>query len=288
MEYGTDILNLLQSLELQRTQELKKFGMIVIFVLIVNILFFINFRSNFLLSLAGGFLVLVGSYYVINNSYKAQVQNTLIPKLIKKIDPNFTYSKDDKVDLDLINSFKFFAHKIEKGQSSGSIGIKTGKKSADFSFVTLESMRVDTEGTEHFTKRFEGLFLTLDDEGSYDQNYLIAPRKKETPTFEAGDYLNPPEMGLKLVGSIADGKVLYSQNAQSRLNSEIVQKVLNFCKDLKRESWIIFDKNIVYIFVENISGGFEASLFLSLMDQNFIGEYVRLTKAVKELLGIQI
>ncbi len=284
MEYSTDILNLLQSLELQRTQELKKFGMIAVFVLIINILFFINFRSNFLLSLAGGFLVLVGSYYVINNNYKAQVENTLIPKLIQKIDSNFSYTKDAKVDLDLINSFKFFAHKIEKGQSSGNISTKVDKKNADFSFVNLESMRVDTENGEHFTKRFEGLFLTFDDDNSYDQNYLIAPRKKEIPTFEAGDYLNPPNMGLKLVGSLSDDMVLYSQNAQSRLNDEIVQKVLNFGRDLKRQSWIIFDKNRVYIFVEDMSGGFEVSLFLSLMDQNFVGEYVKLTKAVKELL----
>ncbi len=284
MEYSTDILNLLQSLELQRTQELKKFGMIAVFVLIINILFFINFRSNFLLSLAGGFLVLVGSYYVINNNYKAQVENTLIPKLIQKIDSNFSYTKDAKVDLDLINSFKFFAHKIEKGQSSGNISTKVDKKNADFSFVNLESMRVDTENGEHFTKRFEGLFLTFDDDSSYDQNYLIAPRKKEIPTFEAGDYLNPPNMGLKLVGSLSDDMVLYSQNAQSRLNDEIVQKVLNFGRDLKRQSWIIFDKNRVYIFVEDMSGGFEVSLFLSLMDQNFVGEYVKLTKAVKELL----
>lgn len=284
MEYSTDILSLLQSLELQRAAELKKFGLIALFVLFVNILFFIKFRSNFLPSLLFGFIVLTGSYYVLNTKYKIQVQNTLIPKLIQKIDTDFSYHKDRDIDINLINRLKFFSHTIENKESDGTVSVDVGKRKASFSFVTLESAKTDTEEGRHYTKRFEGLFVELDLASSYDQIYLISPNSNKTPQFEAGDYINPPHMGLELVGALSDDMRLYSKDGKNLLKNDVVKRVLKFKENLKKDIWVIFEKDRAYILVEGISNRFEISLFSSLKTQNFVGQYIKLLKTIKELL----
>ncbi len=282
MEYSTDILSLLQSLELQRVAELKKFGIIALFVILVNILFFIKFRSNFVPSLLFGSIVLVGSYYLLNTKYKTNLQNTLIPKLIQKIDSDASYEKESSVDIDSLNGLKFFSHKIEKADSNGKVYLKKAGKKVSFSFVTLESMKIDTEEGEHFTKRFDGLIVKLDLGENYTQMHLLGDGEKRAE-FEAGDYLNPSKMGLKLVGSFADYQ-LYSEDGVSRLNTKVVEKILSLRKDIGKDLWAAFDKNGVFIFVDGLDDSFEVSLFQNLKLEDFVGQYVKLLKTFKVLI----
>ena len=282
MEYGTDILSLLQSFELQRVAWLKKFGLIALIVVLLNILFFIKFRSNFLPSLLFGFIILVGSYYILNTKYKKQLQNALIPKLIEKVDPNFRWEKDKKIDIELLNRLKIFSHKIETITSDGEVILQDAGKKVNLSFVILESMKIDTEEGEHFTKRFDGLIIELKLGKNYNQKYLLGEGEKRAE-FEAGDYINPPYMGLKFVGSFGDFS-LYSEDGESRLEDTIVQKLIEFKKENKKDFWAIFEKDRVYILVDDMHNTLEFSLFQTLETQNFILEYVKLLKNVKKLI----
>jgi hypothetical protein len=285
MEYSTDILSLLQSLELQRVAGLKKFALIALFalfVLFINILFFIKFRSNFVPSLLFGFIILVGSYYILNTKYKTNIQNILIPKLISKIDPDARYEKENSVDIDSLNGLKFFSHKIEKADSSGKVFLKEAGKNVSFSFVTLESMKTDTEEGEHFTKRFDGLIIKLDLGENYTGIHLLGDGEKKAE-FEAGDYLNPPHMGLKLVRNFTDYK-LYSEDGVSRLNAKVVEKILSLREDIGKDLWAVFDKNSVFIFVDGLDDSFEVSLFQNLKLEDFVGQYVKLLKTLRVLI----
>ncbi len=279
MEYSTDILSLLQSLELQRVAGLKKFALITLFVLFINILFFIKFRSNFVPSLLFGTIVLVGSYYALNTKYKTNIQNTLIPKLIQKIDPDAKYEKESSIDIDSLNGLKFFSHKIERSDSSGKVFLKK----ASLSFVTLESMKTDTEEGEHFTKRFDGLIIELKLGENYNQKYLLGKGEKRAE-FEAGDYINPPHMGLKFVGSFSDDFSLYSEDGENRLKNDIEDELIEFKRDIKKDFWAIFEKDRVYLLVDDISSSFELSLFKNLKIESFVLEYVQLLKSIKKLI----
>ncbi len=284
MEYSTEILSLLQSLELQRVATLEKFAMVAIFVFLINFLFFFKFNSNFLPILGLSFFVLVGSYYMLNTKYKTAVERDLLPKLVKGIDSDFNYLSDEHISLEDINSLKYFSHEIENLDSDGTIKVEKNEKSAGLSFITLESINVDTEEGEHETLRFDGAIVAVYFPNSFDQKYLLSSKNSKTPQFEAGDYLNPQKMGLKAVNAMAEDLILYSENGNSLLDNALIKKVLDFSADLKTKSWAIFSGNNVYIFVEGIKGGFDISLFKNLKEQYFVANYTHLLKRVKGLV----
>ncbi len=284
MEYSTEILSLLQSLELQRVATLEKFAMVAIFVFLINFLFFFKFNSNFLPILGLSFFVLVGSYYMLNTKYKTAVERDLLPKLVKGIDSDFNYLSDEHISLEDINSLKYFSHEIENLDSDGTIKVEKSGKSAGLSFITLESINVDTEEGEHETLRFDGAIVAVYFPNSFDQKYLLSSKNSKTPQFEAGDYLNPQKMGLKAVNAMAEDLILYSENGNSLLDNALIKKVLDFSADLKTKSWAIFSGNNVYIFVEGIKGGFDISLFKNLKEQYFVANYTHLLKRVKGLV----
>jgi hypothetical protein len=285
MNYTQDILNLMQELELQRVAELKKFGSIALVVLVVALLFFIKFRSNFLPILMLGFIVLIGSFYMLNSKYKQAVEGSLLPKLVKAIDPDFDYIGDKQISLEDINDLKYFSHKIENIHSNGIINIDKNSKNATLSFVKLESISIDTEEGEHQTERFNGAIVVVNLNFNIDQNYLLSEKGK-TVKFEAGEYLNAKNMGLKPVSAINDSLVLYSQNGNSTLDKDLIKKVMDFRDDLMTDSWTVFTKDHIYIFIEGLKGGFNISLLKSLKDQYFIANYSELLKRVKKLVAI--
>lgn len=284
MEYSTEILSLIQSLEVQRIATLEKFAMIAIVIFLINFLFFFKFNSNFLPVLGLSFFALIGSYFFLNTKYKTAVESDLLPKLVKAIDSDFNYLSDEHIKLADINSLKCFSHEIKNLDSDGTIKIEKNSKSAGLSFVTLESVNVDTEEGEHETNRFDGAVVVLNFENSFDQKYLLKAKKSKTPQFEAGDYLTTKNMGLKPVNAVSMELMLYSQSGNSSLDAEIVKKVLEFSADLKSASWAIFTGNRVYIFMEDIKGGFDISLFKNLKKQYFIANYTHLLKRVKGLI----
>jgi hypothetical protein len=281
---NTDILNLLNTLELERMVELKKFGSIALVVFAIFLLFFIKFRSNLLPILGLGFFVLVGSYYMINSKYKEQVQNYLLPKLVAQVDSDFKYEKDKKADIELINSLKFFSQKVEDEKSEGSVTLLKDGKSADISLVRLESVKVDTEEGRHYTPRFDGAFITLGLGESYDQTYLLSSTHSKTPEFEAGDYINPPHMGLKATGVKEGGLVLYSQSGTTTLSADSIQKMITLKDKLGKEIWAIYTKDRVYVLADGVAKGFEVSIFSSLKEQGYILEVAKLLEAVKSLV----
>ncbi len=284
MENSQEILSILNTLEMQRVAELKKFGIIALVVLSVNILFFIKFRSNFIPSLIISFIVLIGSYYFINTKYKNEVQTFLIPKILKEVDLDYKYAPNLKIDIDKFNDLKFFSHKLDESQSDGCVSLKVKNQTLHFWFVTLESAKIDTEEGRHGTTRFKGLFVELELTPRVNQKYLIGQKTARTPVFEAGDYLNPPHMGLKLVGTLDDDWLLYSQNGTSNLRNDFLEKLKIFKENLKVPMWVIFDKNRVYIFSQSVKGSFEVSLFSSLKNDSFVKNYIELLGELKKLL----
>lgn len=284
MEYSQDILSLLQSLELQRVAALEKFALIALFIFLINFVSFFKFNLNFLPVLGLSFFVLVGSFYMLNTKYQTTVERDLIPKLVKGIDPNFSYIRDKHIDLEDINSLKYFSHNIDNIDSDGTIQVDLNGKSAALSFVILESINVDTEEGEHETKRFDGAIILLDLATSYDQKYLLNAEKSKIVDFEAGDYINHEKMGLKPVKVLDDNFMLYSENGNSLLDESLIKKVLEFRANLKADSWVVFSGNHGYIFVDGIKGGFEFSLLKSLKEQYFVGNYTHLLKRVKSLI----
>ena len=284
MENTQEILSVLNTLELQRVAELKKFGIIALVVLFVNLLFFIKFRSNFLPSLGLGFIVLVGSYYFINTKYKNQVQTSLIPKMLKEVDSDYKYNSNIKINLNKLNDLKFFSHKLDESQSEARVSLMSNNQTLNFWFLTLESAKIDGDEGRHGTKRFEGLFVELELSNGVNQKYLIGQKTERTPVFEAGDYLNPPHMGLKLVGTLSDDWLLYSENGTSNLRNDFLEKLKLFKEKLKVPMWVIFDKNRVYILSQSVKGNFEISLFSSLKNDSFVKNYVELLGDFKKLL----
>lgn len=282
--YNQEILSLIHSLELQRAFDLKKFSFIIVAVLALNILFFLKFRSSFLLSLGLGFIIIAGSFYMINSDYKNKVQSKLLPKLFQAADPDFSYQEDQKVNIDLINDLRFFSHTIENQEDDGMIILDGEKKSSQLSFVKLESVKVDTEEGKHFTKRFEGVFIEVDFNTLFDQRYLIGTNGVSTPPFDAGDYLNPPHMGLKIVQALAPDFILYSPSGTAALPKDIVSKLLIFKKRLGKKIWVIFEKDRAYILVDGIKRAFKISIFHSLKGQEFIAQYLSLLNTVKKLV----
>jgi hypothetical protein len=284
MEYSTEIVSLLQNLELQRVATLEKFAIVAIIVFLINFLFFFKFNSNFLPVLGISFFVLVGSYFMLNTKYKTAVESDLLPKLVKGIDSEFNYLSDEHISIEDINSLKYFSHKIKNLDSDGTIKVEKNSKSAGLSFVTLESISTDTEEGEHETTRFDGAVVVLNLPNSFDQKYLLGAKKSKTVDFEAGDYLNTKNMGLKPVNAVAEDFMLYSENGNSSLDASLVKKVLEFRADLKSDSWAIFSGNHGYIFVDGIKGGFDISLLKSLKEQYFVANYTQLLKRVKGLI----
>ncbi len=285
MEYGTDILNLLESLELQRIEELKKFSIIAVFILIVNILFFIKFRSAFFITLVAGILVLAGSYYLINSSYKSRVENTLIPKLIQKIDSDFSYKRDEKIDLNLINSFKFFSHKIDKEIGSGVFVLNSQGRYLKIWLTKFQSIKIDTEEGEHPTDRFNGAYLVLDMPYSVDQRYLLTKDRYKIDIFEAGDYLNRANMELTLVGTLDGDWSLFSEDGDSNLRDDIFNKLRLFSQGVDRELSAIFSKDKLYIFIDNMDIELNISIFNPIFNSSFVRGYNRLFKEAKELIN---
>ena len=281
---NNNILNLLNTLEIERLVELKKFGSIALVVFAIFLLFFIKFRSNLLPILGLGFFVLIGSYYMINTKYREQVQNYLLPKLVSEVDSDFKYKKDKKADIELLNSLKFFSQKIEDKNHEGTVSLKKDDKSVDISLVRLESVKVDTEEGRHYTPRFDGAFIVFDLGERYDQTYLLSSTHSKTPEFEAGDYINPPHMGLKATGVKEGGLVLYSQSGESALSKESMQKMIALKDELGKEIWVIFFKDSVYVLADDVAKGFEVSLFSSLKEQGYISEVAKLLEAVKGLI----
>lgn len=284
MEYSTEILSLIQSLELQRIAILENFAMIAIVIFLINFLFFFKFNSNFLPVLGLSFFALIGSYFFLNTKYKTAVESDLLPKLVKGIDSDFNYLGNEHINLADINSLKYFSHEIENIMSDGTIKVEKNSKSAGLSFVTLESVNIDTEEGEHETDRFDGAVVVLNLPSSFDQKYLLSTKKTKTPQFEAGDYLNPKKMGLKAVNAVSEDFMLYSESGASSLDADIIKKVLAFRENLKTDNWAIFTGNRGYIFVDGIKGSFDISLFKNLKDQYFIANYTHLLKRVKGLI----
>ncbi len=279
MEYSQEILSLIQNLELQRLAEVRKFVTIGAIIFALAFLFFIKFRSLLLPFLMLSFFVLAGSFYYLNNNFKKSVESTLLPKLIKAIDKDFDYSPNASIDKSQINEFKYFSHNIDDMQSSGTISIKDAK----LSFINLNSVKVDTEEGEHESKRFDGAVLVVDNIKN-DQTYLLVKNDNQNSKFEAGDVLNPKNMGLKHVKTLQNGYELFSNDGSSTLSDEMVAKVDEFTRDLELPSFAIFSKDKLYVFVDGMRGGFDMMLFRSLKESYFIGNYSELLKRVKKVI----
>jgi hypothetical protein len=280
MEYSQELLTLIQSLELQRVAELKKFGAIAFIVLIINLIFFMKFRSNFLISLGLGFFVLVGSYYAINSTYKDKVQTLLLPKMINSIDPDFKYEKKSSITKETINSWKLFSHEIDELYNSGTVS----SDGISFSFIALESSNTDTEEGRHESRRFDGVIVYKDLKNAVDQSYLISAKKVATTEFEAGDFINASHMGLKKVKDLSDTRVLYSQSGTSTLDDDMIKKIELFTQGIKRENFVVFKATNLYILVDGINENYSISLIHSLESQGIIQGYVGLIKEVQKLL----
>ncbi|MCH9814555.1 MAG: hypothetical protein K0U47_11515 [Epsilonproteobacteria bacterium] len=284
MEYTQDIVALIHTLELQRASELKRFGFITLFIVLVNIFFFFKFRTNFLLTVGLGVIVLIVSFYLINNRYTNEVNHTLLPQLVKHADIDLIYDADYQVDVEILNHIKLFSHKIENRESSGAIKYQLDEKSISCAFVTLESVKIDTEEGEHFTKRFEGLLLEVDFALSFDQTYLISSQNGKLSQFEAGEYLNPSHMGLEVVSILKDDWTLYSKDAQNHLPSVLLEKLIVLKERLGREVWVVFESNRAYVLIDGITKQYNISLFHTMKGENFIDRYLLLFNAIKGLI----
>jgi hypothetical protein len=280
MQYSQEILSLIQNLELQRLAEVRKFGSIALVVVALAFLIFFKFRSSFLPYLLVGFIVLIGSFYMLNSNYMKSVKSSLLPKLVKAIDKDFDYSPDVSIDVSRVNDLKYFSHNIGDIESSGTISIEDAK----LSFVKLNSVKVDTEEGEHESLKFDGAVLVVDGVKS-DQNYLIVKNSNQNREFEAGDNLNVKNMDLKPVKALKDGFKLLSADGKSTLNEDMIEKVIEFTHDLEMQSFAIFSKDKLYIFVDGMQGGFDMSLFKSLKESYFIGNYSELLKRVKKVIA---
>jgi len=280
MQYSQEILSLIQNLEFQRLAEVRKFAAVGAVVVALTFLFFIKFRSLLLPFLIVSFFVLAGSFYFLNTNFKKSVESSLLPMLVKAIDKDFEYSSKSSVNSSELNELKYFSHQIENIDSSGTISIEDAK----LSFINLNSIKVDTEEGEHPTSRFEGAVLVVDGVKS-DQTYLIVKNSNQNREFEAGEYVNTKNMGLKPAMALKDGYKLLSNDGNSTLSQELIDKVINFTAGLELQSFAILTNGKFYIFVDGMKGGFDISIFKNLKESYFIGNYSELLKRVKKVIA---
>jgi hypothetical protein len=279
MNYTPELLSLFQFLELERIAELKKFGSIAIVVIAIVLFVFLKFRSNLLISLAFGFIILVVSHYIVTTNYTKKIQSVLMPKIIKSIDSDFKYLKDSSIELNTINSWKLFSHELDASYSSGSVV----SKDVSFSFLELESSTIDTEEGRHERKRFDGIIIELKDQKPFDQRYLISAKKIATDSFEAGDFINKSHMGLKLVQELPNDLALFSQDGKSMIDNSLLEKLQKFQNNIKKEIVAICENSKVYILVDGINDNYTASLFKPLQKQGIVQGYAMLIGDIKEL-----
>ncbi len=279
MEYSGELLSLLQSLELQRINELKKIAFIFSIIILIGILFFIKFRSNFLIFLVLGFVILLGNYYILNENYKDRVKTVLLPNIIDNIDPDFSYRKATILNKKTINNWKLFSHQIDELYQNGSISSSL----VSFSFMKLESANIDTEEGRHESKRFDGVIVKIDLKNGVDQSYLISTKNRATPEFEGGDFLNSAHMGLKLSKDLSEKRALYSEDGICSISDEILEKIEKFTVAIQKDNFVVFDKNTLYILVDGISENYTISLMSSIKSQGIIKSYATMIYEVKKL-----
>jgi len=279
----------LQELEKERkklkNKVLKYGGLLTLITLIVS--FYIvsnNLSLDLLLFLGfGSFAVGTGLYKWFIKDYTSDFKYKVIEPLIKEIDSSLTYTPKMHIPERYFKTSQLFTSSPDRVSGNDYVRGKIDGIQIEFSDFHAEKKHKDSKGNTSWSTMFQGLFIISEFNKNFKGTTVVLPDTAESTFGDyIGSWLQSNNMGRNELIKMDNNEferefVVYGTDqieARYILTPLLMQKLLNYKKRTKENTYISFHRNRIYLAIDYRKDLFEPSVFHSLLKYKIAMEYI--------------
>jgi len=294
--YNTDLLPVLQELELER-REIKNtliyptVGLGSVALLLIVFAYQAGIQTLVLTAVTGTG-VWVWFKTKASREYRAKFKTQVIGKILRYIDPEFRYSPYGRMDRNEFIGTGIFNRTPDRFHGEDLISGKDDQTAFSFSEVTAQYYVRDSKGRRHLRNLFKGLMFKADFHKDFKSRTVILPDVGEKYLGVIGkafQKLNFTRSGITEMESVEFEKefVVYSNDsleARYILSPSFMEKLLACKERLDLDISLSFYKSNIYIAIPVTKDFFEPGLFKTIIDPVKTEEYFEDMKMVLEII----
>jgi hypothetical protein len=222
-------------------------------------------------------------YKWLIKEYTHEFKAKIIEPLIKEIDSNLSYTPKMHIPEQHFTRSKLFTSSPDRVSGNDYVRGKIDGIEIEFSDFHAQKKHKDSKGRTSWSTMFQGLFIISEFNKNFKGTTVVLPDTAES-TFGnyIGSWLQSNNFGrneLIKMDNIAFEKefVVYATDqieARYILTPLLMQKLLNYKKRSKEDTFISFNANKIYLAIDYRKDLFEPSVFHSLLKYKIAMEYV--------------
>lgn len=290
--YTTELKNDLTSLEEQRkkvkTKAIVTFLLIALLTLVALILTSQYAEDGLgvgtlLFEVIAGYILGAFAFMMVSKGFVREYKLTILPSLIKQIDPQATYSIDNHISQSTAESSGLFRFSLSKVAGSDLVQANYHDVAIEFSNLTLEHSYRDEENNKTTTYvLFSGLFIAVDFNKNFKTNTIVLPESEEKKYgtmlgqwIQSRDEhygslvkMDNPEFEKIFVVYAAD-----QIEARYILTPSTMERILKFKASTNQPILFAFNNSKLYIGIATGKDFFAPKIFKSLFDTDATKEY---------------
>jgi len=277
--YYTELIHLIEPLEVERKKVLKKIIVISVCILPIGILGAILTRHFALLIIS---CVLIGFiYYMVTRDYASEFKNKIIKSIVRFIDKNLNYSKKDFIEQYHFTGSKIFQKRPDKYHGDDFVSGKIGLTQVSFSEIHAQYITRDSRGRRQNHTIFKGLFFVADFNKHFKGATVVLPDVAEKLFGHLGTMLQSMNKFRGQLIKLEDPEfekmfAVYGDDqieARYILSTSLVQRITEFKKKTKRIIHMSFVGSKIYVAISYAKDLFEPKVFSTLYNFKPMREY---------------
>ncbi|MFH1771797.1 MAG: DUF3137 domain-containing protein [Candidatus Omnitrophota bacterium] len=220
-------------------------------------------------------------YYFFTRDYVREFKSAIIHKIVKFIDSGLDYSRERCIGESVFKESRIFKNNIDRYRGDDYVSGKIGATEVKFSEIHAEYVTRDSKGRRTYHTIFKGIFFIADFNKSFKGKTVVLPDTAERLFGHIGSMLqswnftrgqliklDDPEFE-KIFAVYGDDQIV----ARYILSTSLMKRITDFKKKTKRQIYLSFISQNVYVAISYTRNLFEPRVFKTLLDFNPIKEY---------------
>ncbi|MBU1086673.1 MAG: DUF3137 domain-containing protein [Candidatus Omnitrophica bacterium] len=227
------------------------------------------------------FFVLGGIYHFATKEYVQNFKTGIIEKLVKFIDQNLEYSRNNHISQTAFMNSKIFNHNPDRFNGDDYVKGKIGQTNLEFSELHAKYITRDSKGRTQEHTIFKGLFFIADFNKKFNGKTIILPDTAERIFGQLGTMLQSMNKFRGQLIRLEDPEfermfAVYGDDqieARYILSTSLMKRITDFKRRTSRTIYLSFVGSKIYIAVSCLKDLFEPRVFRTMLDFTPIKEY---------------
>lgn len=216
--------------------------------------------------------------------YVNEFKFRIMAPLIKAVDENLHYSATEYIPQYLFSYSGLFKQQIDRFSGNDLVRGNVDGISLQFSYLHAEHESQNTKGQSHWETVFQGLFIVADFNKHFKATTLVLPDRAQKSFGDLiGGWLQSQNRTYGELIRMDDPEfekyfVVYGSDqveARYLLTPSMMKRILDLRHRCKKELYLSFKSEQIYIAIAYRKDLFEPSLFGSLLDYKQAIEYIK-------------